>query len=64
MLDANRGDFPEPKAFGGSNPPMSCEDSMRSVDHDGPKKSEALDTLRDPLDLPLTVHARVLRIEL
>jgi hypothetical protein len=58
-MDANRGDFLEPKTFCGRNPAMAREYSSGSVNHHGPEKPKTLDTFRELLNLPLAVNPRI-----
>ena len=49
----------EIQTLGGLDPAVACEDSLHSINHDGPYEPKTLDAFRELVRLPLTVHARI-----
>jgi hypothetical protein len=57
VVDADRRYFLETKTFGGLNPAMAREDSLHSVNHDGPQESKTLNTFRELINLPIVMKS-------
>src|ERR1039458_5167141 len=56
MMDANRRYVLETQALGSLNSAVAREDSLCSVNHDGPEEAKAIDAFCELSDLPMAVN--------
>jgi hypothetical protein len=64
MMDANRRYVLETQALGSLNSAVAREDSLCSVNHDGPEEAKAIDAFCELSDLPIAVNPWIPRIAL